>query len=179
MDANHRYANQKDACCPRTLGLKVNLGTEMGAKPQPARENHLNSIHCLLSLPASGVEAVPGVIRSLDRWGAVLRFPHMVSAAPVLPEALVQIDVALPGGRGRGARALRCEGTVTNVSRAVDGHCWLVVRFHQVQFSRPGLAALREPENAPREGRGRDPAIVEESGSGSQEPLSGRQNGGR
>lgn len=151
----------------------------MGAKPQPAKETDPRAIHCLLSLPASGVEGVPGVIRSLDRWGAVLRFSHLLSAGPVLPEAPVQIDVALPGARGRGGRALRCEGTVTNVSRAVDGHCWLVVRFHQVQFSRPGLAALRESVNAPLPGCGRDPAIVEESGSGSQEPLSGRHNGGR
>jgi hypothetical protein len=151
----------------------------MGAKPQPARESHLNSIQCLLSLPASGVEGAPGVIRSLDRWGAVLRFPHLVSAAPVLPDAPVQIDVALPGVRGRSGRALRCEGTVTNVSRAVDGHCWLVVRFHQVQFSRLGLEALRDSVNAPREGSGRDPAIVEEDVPDPQGSPSGRSSNGR
>lgn len=151
----------------------------MGAKPQPARETDLKAIHCLLSLPASGVEGVPGVIRSLDRWGAVLRFRQILAADPIMPDAPVHIDVALPAGHSRAGRALRCEGTVTNVSKAADGHCWLVVRFHQVQFSRSSLAALRESLYAPLPGCGRDPAIVEESGSGSQEPLSGRQNGGR
>jgi hypothetical protein len=150
----------------------------MGAKPQPAKETDLKAIHCLLSLPASGVEGVPGMIRSLDRWGAVLRF-RQVAAAPVLPDAPVQIDVALPAGRSRAGRALRCEGTVTNVSKAVDGHCWLVVRFHQVQFSRSSLAALRESVNAPVPGCGRDPGIVEEGVPDPQGPPSGRLHGGR
>ena len=151
----------------------------MGAKPQPARETGPKAIHCLLSLPASGVEGLPGVIRSLDRWGAVLRFHPVLAGDPVLPEAPVQIDVALPAGRSRVGRALRCEGTVTNVSKAVDGHCWLVVRFHQVQFSRSSLAALRESVNASCRGCGRDPAIVEESGPGLKGPTTGRSNGGR
>ena len=178
MNANHRYANQKDSCLCPGAGRKVKLGTEMGAKPQPAKETDPRAIHCLLSLPASGVEGVPGVIRSLDRWGAVLRFPGL-TGSPVAPEEPVQIDVALPAGRSREGRALRCEGTVTNVSRAVDGHCWLVVRFHQVQFSRPSLAALRESVNASLPGCGRDPEIVEESGSGPQGPMSGRSKDGR
>ncbi len=146
----------------------------MGAKPQPAKETRPKALQCLLSLPASGVEGVPGVIRSLDRWGAVLRFRQLVSAGPVIPEAPVSIDLALPGGRSRAGRALRCDGTVTNVSTAADGHCWLVVRFHQVQFSRSSLAALRESVSAPLAGCGRDPAIVEESGSGPQGPIAGR-----
>ncbi len=151
----------------------------MGAKPQPAKETDPKALHCLLSFPASGVEGVPGVIRSLDRWGAVLRFRQLGAADPVLPESPVQIDVALPAGRSRDGRALRCEGTVTNVSKAVDGHCWLVVRFHQVQFSRSGLAALRESVSASLPGCGRDPAIVEEREPGPQGPATGRSNGGR
>ncbi len=151
----------------------------MGAKPQPAKETDPKALHCLLSFPASGVEGVPGVIRSLDRWGAVLRFPSLVAAEPVMPEAPVQIDLALPAGRNRTGRSLRCEGTVTNVSKAVDGHCWLVVRFCQVQFSRSSLAALRESITAPLPGCGRDPSIVEESKPGPQGPATGRSNGGR
>lgn len=151
----------------------------MGAKPQPAKETDLKAIRCLLSLPDSGLDGVPGVIRSLDRWGAVLRFRELLEAAPVKPEAPVQIDVALPAGRPRAGRALRCEGKVTNVSKAADGHCWLVVRFQQVQFSRSSLAALRDLISAPLAGCGRDPAIVEESGPGPQGPPSGRSNGGR
>lgn len=151
----------------------------MGARPQPVKESDPRAIHCLLSLPASGVEGVPGVIRSLDRWGAVLRFPQLLAADPVLPEAPVQINVALPAGRSRAGRALRCEGTVTNVSKAVDGHCWLVVRFHQVQFSRSSLAALRESVSVPLAGCDHDPAIVEERGPGPQGPFSGRPDGDR
>lgn len=161
------------------MDLKVKLGNEMGAKPQPARETDPKAIHCLLSLPASGVEGVPGVIRSLDRWGAVLRFRELMAGDPVMPEAPVHIDVALPAGRSRAGRSLRCEGTVTNVSKAVDGHCWLVVRFHQVQFSRTSLAALRESVSVPLAGCDRDPEVVEESGPGPQGPLSGRSKDGR
>lgn len=150
----------------------------MGAKPQPAKERDPKAIHCLLSLPASGLEGVPGVIRSLDRWGAVLRFRRLV-AEPVRPESPVQLDVALPSGRSRVGRALRCEGTVTNVSEAVDGHCWLVVRFHQVQFSRSGLAALRESVQALQTECGCDLGVAEESVPDPQGSTTGRPCGGR
>lgn len=150
----------------------------MGATPQPARENGLKAIHCLLSLPASGLERVPGVIRSLDRWGAVLRFRRQ-AADPVQLASPVQLDVALPSGRSAVERALRCEGTVTNVSEAVDGSCWLVVRFHQVQFSRSSLAALRESVMASREGCGCDLGIAEERVPDPQGSPSGRPSDGR
>lgn len=149
----------------------------MGAKPQPAKETDPKAIHCLLSLPASGVEGIPGIIRSLDRWGAVLRF-RPVTAGAVRPEVPVQLDVALPSGRSLVGRALRCEGTVTNVSEAVDGHCWLVVRFHQVQFSRSGLAALRESIQALQAERGCDLGIAEEGVPDPQGSSTSRPRGG-